>query len=295
MLNKNNISRQLLWFLVLIQIFIPGVIRSAQSSVCARVKIEIRQELTLERQAFDAEMIINNGLTNVALKDISVNVHFMDDKGAEILATSDPNNTSATFFYKVQQERMKNISNVTGTGQVEPSTSAEIHWLIIPALGAAKAQQQGTLYYVGATLRYTLAGKEQVVNVTPDHIFVKPMPELTLEYFLPNDVYADDPDTQEQEPSEPFTLGVLVRNNGEGTAKSLKIQSAQPKIIYNDLGLLINFIINGCEVNGQPSKLSLLADFGDIKPKSAGIVRWQMSTTLSGKFVDFRADRKSTR
>lgn len=32
----------------------------AQETVCARVKIEIKQELTLERQAFDAEMRINN-------------------------------------------------------------------------------------------------------------------------------------------------------------------------------------------------------------------------------------------
>ena len=32
----------------------------AQETVCARVKIEIKQELTQERQAFDAEMKINN-------------------------------------------------------------------------------------------------------------------------------------------------------------------------------------------------------------------------------------------
>ena len=32
----------------------------AQDTVCARVKIEIKQKLTLERQAFDAEMKINN-------------------------------------------------------------------------------------------------------------------------------------------------------------------------------------------------------------------------------------------
>ena len=31
----------------------------AQETTCARVKIEIKQQLTLERQAFDAEMRIN--------------------------------------------------------------------------------------------------------------------------------------------------------------------------------------------------------------------------------------------
>ena len=35
---------------------------AAQDAVCAQVKIEIKQEATLERQAFDAEMRILNGL-----------------------------------------------------------------------------------------------------------------------------------------------------------------------------------------------------------------------------------------
>ncbi len=33
---------------------------AVDDSVCARVKLEIRQELTLERQAFDAHMRIGN-------------------------------------------------------------------------------------------------------------------------------------------------------------------------------------------------------------------------------------------
>lgn len=33
---------------------------SADNSVCARVKIGISQEMTLERQAFNAHMAINN-------------------------------------------------------------------------------------------------------------------------------------------------------------------------------------------------------------------------------------------
>ena len=38
----------------------------ALDSLCATVKLEIQQELTLERQAFDAHMRINNGLTRTA-------------------------------------------------------------------------------------------------------------------------------------------------------------------------------------------------------------------------------------
>ena len=73
----------------------------ADDTVCARVKIEIRQELTLERQAFDAHMRINNGLTNISLEDVKVDVSFADEDGAPVLATSDPANTDALFFEQV--------------------------------------------------------------------------------------------------------------------------------------------------------------------------------------------------
>ena len=54
----------------------------AQESVCARVKIEIKQELTLERQAFDAEMRITNSLPVTPLTQVEVEVRVADETGA---------------------------------------------------------------------------------------------------------------------------------------------------------------------------------------------------------------------
>lgn len=47
-----------LWSVLALPIFmfISATARAEDDSVCARVKIEIKQELTLERQAFDANM-----------------------------------------------------------------------------------------------------------------------------------------------------------------------------------------------------------------------------------------------
>ncbi|MDM8538455.1 hypothetical protein QUF70_16995 [Desulfobacterales bacterium HSG17] len=78
------------------------------------------------------------------------------------------------------------------------------------------------------------------------------MPELVLDYVIPTDVYGDDAFTNEIEPFVPFPLGVRI-TNGSGTAKSLKIESAQPKIVENELGLLIGFEIQGSQVNCQPA------------------------------------------
>ncbi|MDF1589871.1 MAG: PKD domain-containing protein [Desulfobacterales bacterium] len=285
----SGISRLFLMFwAVLCLIAAPGTALAATDSVCADVKIEIKQELTLERQAFDAHMRINNGLSHIMLKNVAATVSFKDAAGNTIRASSDPDDADALFFVRI--DSLQNIDAVDGSGAVSPASSADIHWLIIPAPGSSNGLNAGTLYYVGATLSYTIGGETHTTEVTPDYIFVKPMPALTLDYFLPTDVFGDDPWTAETEASVPFSLGVRVKNTGAGTAKALKIDSAQPKIVDNDQGLLIGFVIEGSEVNGKPATASLLADFGDIAPDGAKAARWFMTCTLSGRFVDFRAN-----
>ena len=156
---------------------------AAVDTVCAQVKIEVKQELTLERQAFDAHMRIGNGLSNISLENIDIKVSFTDEDGTPVPASSDPGNSEALFF--IRRDSMENIDAVDGTGSIGPATSADIHWLIIPAPGSSNGLQQGKLYNVGAKLTYTIGGEENVTEVTPDYIFVKPLPDLALDYFLP--------------------------------------------------------------------------------------------------------------
>ncbi len=122
----------------------------AAESVCAVVKIEIQQELTLERQAFDAHMRINNGLETLSLENVDINVTFEDENGNAVLASSDPNNTDALFYIRVDQ--MDGIADISGAGTVAPASSADVHWIIIPTPGAGGTKPSGTLYFVGASL-----------------------------------------------------------------------------------------------------------------------------------------------
>ncbi len=275
-------------FVTLCLMWLQPVASLAADTVCAEVKIEVKQELTLERQAFDAHMRINNGLAHVSLEDVNVTVSFSDADGNTVLASSNAGNTAATFFIRIDDQVNIDISG--GGGSVAPSSSADIHWLIIPNPGASNGLPGGTLYYVGATLNYTIGGDENVTEVTPDHIYVKPMPELALDYFIPHAVYGDDAFTAEVEEPVPFSLGVRVKNNGQGAAGQLKIDSGQPTIVDNDQGLLVGFVINSSEVNGRPAANSLQVDLGDILSGEAGIARWIMTCTLSGTFTAFNAD-----
>lgn len=284
---RHNMAHYWVVLLASLTLMSGTAVGAEDETVCARVKIEIKQELTLERQAFDAEMKISNSLDSGDISEVKVVVNFMDEQGNPVHASSDANDTSAKFFIRISNKQ--NISDVDGNGTVAAKSTAIINWLIIPAPGAAGANPFGKKYLVGAALTYKFGGETQRVDVSPDVIKVKPLPLLTLDYFLTQDVVADDPLTLPVEPTEPFTLGVRVKNNGYATAKNLKIESAQPKIIENEQGLLINFLLTGSYVNDAPVQNTLLIDFGDIAAATSKMGRWNMETTLAGKFTEFTA------
>ena len=56
---------------------VAGVFAYGQEAICAKVQMDVRQELTLARQAFEARMKINNGLPNTTLSNIQVTLKKM--------------------------------------------------------------------------------------------------------------------------------------------------------------------------------------------------------------------------
>ncbi len=256
----------------------------AQETVCARVVIQIEQELTLEREGFEARLGIANGLPS-ALDNFQVTLKFFDLAGNPVaVATQEAPNADAKFFHRIQ-------TGYTQTASVPSGADQKVAYLIVPAVGAAGTSAAGTRYQVGATIKYTVAGREEIVEIASDEITVRPMPVLQLQYFLPGDVFGDDPLTTAVEPVVPFALGVRIANHSPyATANKLKIQSGQPEIVDNDQGLLIDFRIIGSTVNGTSSQPTLLADFGDVAPRGSRVGNWLMTTSLSGKFVRFSAE-----
>jgi len=268
-------------------LWMAAVAVQAQETVCAKVKIEIKQELTLERQAFDAEMRIINSTDSSVLENVGVVVKVTDEAGTPVPISDNPNDLNAKFFIRLSSK--KDIGAADGTGMVRPRSTAVLNWLLIPAPGAAGNSPLGKKYLVGATLSYRYNGEDTVLDVAPDVIKVKPLPQLSLDYFLPAEVEGDDPLTPEVEPVQPFTLGLRVKNNGVATAKNLAIDSAQPKIIENKQGLLVGFKLTGSYVGDVPAPNTLLAKLGDVPGNSAKTARWIMESTLSGRFTEFTA------
>ena len=279
--------------LVALILFLP-LTATAQEELCAEVKIEIKQELTFERQGFEALMRIENSLDSFSIEDINVTVNFEDALGQPVVATSNTSASDASFFIRLDGNRdvtglTEGQGGAVSGGSIAPNHIGEIRWLIIPTATAAGDSQNGELFYVGAELSYRYGGKEESLSVAPDSIVVKPQPALTLDYFLTRDIIADDAFTIEVEPPEPYTLGVRITNSGFGWAGDVKIESAQPTIVENKQGLAIDFVILASYVGNAPAEPTLIADFGDIAPKKVAMGRWLMQSSLAGEFTAFSA------
>lgn len=258
----------------------------AQEAYCAEVRIVIEQKLSLERQAFDAHLVIRNALQD-KIENVRLELTFADQDQKPVTATADPNAAGAVFFQRI--DRKEGLSALDGSGSIAGGSVADVHWLIIPAQGAGGDTAHGRMYFIGANLSYTLNGKSTKVEVAPDYVVVRPQPLLALDYFLPTDVQGDDPMTPAVEPVEPFTLGVRVANVGAGASMRTSIETAQPKIVENHQGLLVDFRILGGYVGNELQGKSLLLDFGDIASRQARMGRWVMEASLAGRFVEFDA------
>ncbi|GBF78819.1 S8 family serine peptidase [Aphanothece sacrum] len=264
-------------------------IQAENASVCAQVTIKIDQEAVMTRAAFLGSLEIENGnATN--LENLSV-----------ILQIKDENGNIVNDLFGITSPILSNITAVDGTGILtgdNPNTPQDegigsAQWTFIPTNLAAP--EIPTQYTIGGTLSYLENGTTVTVPLLSTPITVFPQAELYLDYFHQRDVFADDPFTEDIiETSVPYSLAVLVRNEGKGDAKNLKITSGQPKIIENEKGLLIDFQIIGSEVNGQGVSPSLTVNFGDIQAGKTAVADWLLKSSLQGKFIDYKATFEHT-
>jgi hypothetical protein len=244
-------------------------------SVCAQVVLQLDQQAVMSREAFNATLQIINNSTSL-LDHVSVEITALT--GAQVISTN---------LFGIAPPTLVNLTAVDGTGVVPAGATGGATWTLVPTVDAAPTN--ATVYYVSGTLSYTQEGILITVPLTGVPITVHPIPQLYLQYFLERDVYGDDPFTPQVEPSIPFNLAVMVANRGQGIAHNFEITSAQPRIVDNEKGLLINFQLIGAQVNGQNLTPSLTVNFRDINPGTIDIGRWLMISSLQGEFEDYNA------
>ncbi|KAI0232123.1 Protocadherin Fat 4 [Lamellibrachia satsuma] len=241
------------------------------------VRIRIQQRLAITRDAFEATLELDNGESD-RLAGIKVVVKILDRATFE----------TAEYKFAMGEPEVSGMGSVDGNGVLEMGAAGTASWLIIPYSEAAPSHD--VQYDIGGTLYYTVGGQNITVPLFPETITVTPDPRLYLNYFLERNVRSDNPMTEDViEPTIPYTLGLLITNDGYGVARNTRITSGQPEIIENEKGLLINFKIVGAQVDNQPVSPSLTVTFGDIQARSTRVSRWMMTSSLKGTFSNYTA------
>ncbi|MGV3772119.1 MAG: CARDB domain-containing protein [Verrucomicrobiales bacterium] len=245
-------------------------------AVCARVRLRIEQEAVVTRAAFLGTLELDNGRTDISLTDLQMTLDIKDEFGAP-----------AGERFAIRGPILDNLTAVDGSGVIAPGATGSAKFTFIPNRLAAPDGPR--VFKIGGTLKYKEGDNVVEVPLIPDTITVYPDPVLNLVYFQQRDVYSDDPFTDEIEPAEPFGLGLLVKNTGKGAAINFRITSAQPEIIENEKGLLINFKIIGTQVGNEEVTPTLTANLGRIEPGQSKTAMWKLLSTLQGKFVEYKA------
>ncbi|MBI1842152.1 MAG: hypothetical protein HYR88_15050, partial [Verrucomicrobia bacterium] len=225
---------------------------------------------------FKGTLVVNNRTATAPLTGIAVRVDFFD---------ADQAVANERFAYA--PPTLSGVTAVDGSGVIGAASSGSVEYTFIPTTNAAP--NGPAAYQIGGELRYTEGSNFVVITLNPAPITVLPQASLKVDYFHQRDVFSDDPFTPQIEPSIPYSLAVMLKNQGRGAAHSVRITSAQPKIVDSDKGLLIDFQIVATEVAGVGLTPSLTAEFGEIPPGGIAIGRWLLKSSLQGLFIDYAA------
>jgi hypothetical protein len=259
---------------------IDQIIESQKNAVCASVKVQFSQKLTMTREAFEGTLDIFNGHPTDKMDSLSVNILITDQNGVP-----------ANGLFEIQTKSLTNLSDVTGTGGINAQQNGTVKFIFIPTLNAAPTTP--TAYNFGGSVRYWDPYVQAMVTMPLNavELTVNPSPNLMLHYFMQRNILGDDPLTSPAiEPSVPAELSVMVENQGYGPAVNMAISSAQPKVTENEKGLAIDFQLIGSNFQGQPTKFGVTdINFGTIPALQTRVGQWYFTSSLLGKFVSYDA------
>ncbi len=247
--------------------------------VCGSVKLQINQTASMTRSAFTGTLSITNSEGTGAMSNVVMNISITDAQG---------NPANGEFFVSSPTYNGA-FSVVNGNATLPDNSTGNIIFTFIPDDTAASSAP--TLYDIGGTIGFTdPSGGNVSIPVLPATITIYPQAKLELNYFLQRDVIGEDPfNPQDNIPSEPAVLGLLVTNTGLGVANNLSISTGQPQIIENQKGLLDTFTIIGTQVGNQQESPSLNVDFGDVASGQTADAEFLLTSTLQGIFTNFTA------
>lgn len=264
-------------------------LQQPRSSVCASVKLQIEQKMTMTREAVRGTLTVVNGSEYEDMGDVKLNLVVTDEDG----------NVADSHIMEITTE---SLSGFTGENDFQSG------WTLAPkAKGVAKilfiptryaAPDKPVLYTFAGSISFTdpFTGQPMTRALEPERLTVNPSPVLDLTYLMERDVWGDDALTKEVEPVVPAQFTLIIHNKGKGDATKVKMLTNQPEIVDNEKGLLIDIQIESAQLNGGEKTLALgqsvATDFGTIPAGKSALAQWWLTSSLTGHFTEY--DVKAT-
>ena len=259
--------------------------QSNKSNVCASIKLQINQTMTMTRQAFLGTLTVFNGHESEPMTDIKL----------DLKVTNTDGDVATSHEFQIVPSSLDVFSgnlNFTDGWALDANATGTATITFIPTKYAAPSVP--VEYSFGGSLTYTnpYTGATVSRELYPVKLTVKPSPELDLTYFMQRDILGDNaltPDVVEK--CVPAEFALLINNKGNGVATNVSILTNQPEIVDNEKGLLVGFEILSSTVNGKDRTLALggsvASNFGNIGAKSQAYAQWDLKCDLLGHFTSY--------
>lgn len=254
------------------------------------VILELQQRFSLDREAFNAQLNLSNGLAE-SLTDVEVSIVFMNgtgnaiptrEQGVAISPTGNftpvlpinslvPTNTimqgTPGGWQKIYPVHFITIPETpTAIGEIGGGQNEFMSWTLVPD---APGLTEQAYFTVQAIIRYKVNGVEKTLVTSASTITVSPQPRIVIDYFIPNYVLG----------GQTFDWLVVATNVGYGTARNFRVETPQPKIIKQSEMYPTSFTLIG------PSVLN----WGDVEPGEQVSGIWRILPSNPGSFVDWKA------
>lgn len=254
------------------------------------VILELQQRFSLDREAFNAQLNLSNGLAD-SLTDVEVSIVFMNgtgnaiptrEQGVAISPTGNftpvlpinslvPTNTimqgTPGGWQKIYPVHFITIPETpTAIGEIGGGQNEFMSWTLVPD---APGLTEQAYFTVQAIIRYKVNGVEKTLVTSASTITVSPQPRIVIDYFIPNYVLG----------GQTFDWLVVATNVGYGTARNFRVETPQPKIIKQSEMYPTSFTLIG------PSVLN----WGDVEPGEQVSGIWRILPSNPGSFVDWKA------
>lgn len=252
-----------------------------QPKGCTKVAIQFAQNAVMTREVVKGYLNIENTNDVNDITDIELKISVLDRNGKD-----------CTHLFQIDPAyETDGILLTEGKGRIKAGKTGTYTILFVPNKNAAPETSADYRFtgYFSYNSPYT--GERSSHTLMPVTLSVSPSPSLDVDFFIPRDVFADDPLTEAVEKSVPAEMAVLINNIGYGDAKNVNFSVQQPQIVSNEKGLAIDMKIVGSSFNGTDKTVSLgtsaVTDFGTIPAMTTAYAQWWLESSLLGHFTDY--------